>query len=92
MSRTESKIALVVLVALAVVLSVSLEVERAGAAFPGRNGKIAFNTNHGIYTVKANGGGRRKLRGSGFEPAWSPNGKEIAFVREDGDWKISGGL
>ena len=95
MGRTDSKMRLVLLlVASVVVVGVALSAGQAESAFPGRNGKIAFNTNNGIYTVKANGRGRKRLRGAGFEPAWSPNGKQIAFVREDSEgggeiWKMN---
>ncbi|MFN8112266.1 MAG: hypothetical protein U0R51_03610 [Solirubrobacterales bacterium] len=56
---------------------------RAGAAFPGANGRIAFAGKHGIYVTssKRNGivkhlAGDRRTR-----PAWSPNGHRIAFER-----------
>ena len=60
-------------------------VEPAGAAFPGKNGKIAFVhhytvggvfTNYEIYTVNANGTGLDRLTNnpaSDGDPAWSPD-------------------
>ncbi len=53
----------------------------ASATFEGRNGKIAFSRN-GIVLARADGSGFRRLTsGQDFGPAFSPKGKEIAFVR-----------
>jgi TolB protein len=48
--------------------------------------KIAFSRGQfnraGIYTMNADGSGVRKLTDNEtYEPAWSPNGKKIAFTR-----------
>jgi TolB protein len=65
---------------------------RAAAAFPGANGKIAFVRHHyagneiytlNIYTVNVNGSNPTRLtRGERRDPgapAWSPDGRQIAF-------------
>lgn len=63
----------------------------AGAAFPGENGKIAYVTWSGvtglettsIHTVNPNGTGDRRLTVDdrlNLAPAFSPNGKRIAYV------------
>ena len=67
--------------------------ERAGAAFPGTNGKIAFlsdrDGNNEIYTISFSDGkwGNAKRltdnRKSDKTPAFSPNGKKIVWERGD---------
>jgi TolB protein len=57
----------------------------AHAAFPGRNGKIAYvraaNGKNDIWTMRANGSHKRRLTRNASEPAFSPNGKKIVFTR-----------
>ena len=58
----------------------------AEAAFPGKNGKIVFESgisNEEIFTIKANGDNQTRLtntRAGDEDPAFSPNGKMIAFA------------
>jgi Tol biopolymer transport system component len=61
----------------------------AGAAFPGANGKIAFQTNRDlnqnweIYSMNPDGSGQTNLTNNACldaQPAWSPDGSRIAFV------------
>ncbi len=59
------------------------------AAFPGANGKIAFDSdrdgNREIYVMNADGTGLTRLTsGPAFdaEPAWSPDGTKIAFTSD----------
>src|SRR5918993_4906550 len=61
--------------------------EPAGAAFPGQNGKIAFDStrdggNEEIYTMNPNGQGVDPLTNNpkvDSDAAWSPDGNKIAF-------------
>jgi TolB protein len=66
----------------------------AEAAFPGTNGLIAytapynrFSLFHGIYAIDPKTGDEITLS-EGYDdygPAWSPNGREIAFTRDRDD-------
>jgi Tol biopolymer transport system component len=56
------------------------------AAFPGTNGKIAFQTfrdgNAEVYVMNADGSGQTNLSNNPADdtvPDWSPNGAKLAF-------------
>lgn len=73
------------LVAVSVVLAFAATAE---AAYPGRNGKIAFSSNqagnYDIYSIDADGKGLTRLTHDlqeEFEPKFSPDGSRILFVR-----------
>lgn len=67
----------------------------AGAAFPGRDGDIAFDDGNGelgsIYDIHRDGSGLGQLRGGGA-PVYSPGGGRIVFQRliEDPDGQYGG--
>ena len=58
----------------------------AAATFPGGNGKIAFTSNRDgisqIYVMDPSGANQTRLTtpGNASQPAWSPDGKRLAYV------------
>ena len=83
----------------AVVLSVVATLAVAGfasAAFPGHNGRIAFQSNrdgdYEIFTMKPNGTHLRQITHNDLDevaPAFSPNGAKIAFeVGDEPDFQV----
>src|SRR6476646_7944615 len=75
------------LVALPIAIGPMPSASAAHAAFPGSNGKIAFDTQNGegsqIYTVNPDGSGEKRVTkpadGSALFPDWSPDGSRIVF-------------
>ncbi len=63
----------------------------AQSAFPGANGKIAFERGAGILAMSASGRGQRLVPNTGgaSDPVWSPNGRQLAF--EEGADPVTGG-
>lgn len=73
-------------------LVVLFAAQAADAAFPGRNGRIAFYMDRGsgaeIYTMRPDGAGVRRLThlDLGVErPQWSPDGTKIVFQMDKRD-------
>jgi WD40 repeat protein len=67
---------------LAVLVVGALLPASAQAAFPGANGKIAFQRGDDIWTMNPDGSNQVNLTNSAAaerDPAWSPNGTQIAF-------------
>src|SRR5215207_2601870 len=80
-------IAAAVLVACAVASLLAVSEEKAGAAFPGKNGRIAFQDSVSVvYTIdpiNPAGGGKTEVAG-GDHPSYSPDGRRIAYTCSDG--------
>src|SRR5215210_6674971 len=79
-------IAAAVLVACAVAPLLAFSAEKAGAAFPGGNGRIAYQgSDDVIYTIDPINptGGRTKVA-KGEQPSYSSDGTKIAFAASDG--------
>lgn len=81
----------VLLALMALVLTLSGEARPATAAFPGVNGKIAFERTGAfflgeIFAMDPDGSGQTALSNTPLtdtEPAWSPDGTQIAFRQCD---------
>lgn len=60
----------------------------AEAAYPGTNGRIVFEQGGVIYSIRADGSGRRRLTTgtTSHSPRWSPDGRRIAFHRAGDIW------
>ena len=90
-------VAMAVLMACAAAL-LAASAEEAGAAFPGKNGKIAFRAPDGdgtdeIFTSNPDGSAlkqRTKAPGNSVSPSWSADGTKIAFAsnRDGQDFEI----
>jgi len=59
----------------------------ADAAFPGKNGRIAYNSGGVIYTIDPDGSAKTKVtntRVSGYPIDYSPSGKTITYTSYEG--------
>lgn len=78
------------IVLLTIACGLSLTVPSAGAGtFPGANGRIAFSDSSDVQTILPDGSGLQNLTSSpgvyDGEPAWSPDGRKIAYISAQGE-------
>jgi TolB protein len=72
-----------------VVALLAVSQKKAEAAFPGKNGRIAYqgsdqDSNYVIFTIDPDGGGKTEVT-EGSDPSFSADGKKIAYVASDGN-------
>ncbi len=77
--RTRSAAVFAVLVALVASTMAIVSIQGANA-FPGANGKIAFESGGNIWTMNEDGSAAALLRAQGRTPSWSADGSQIAFT------------
>jgi Tol biopolymer transport system component len=58
-----------------------------GPVWSPRRMELAFEANHAVYTVRADGSGKHRLA-LGAEPTWAPDGGSIAFVRAGAVYRV----
>ena len=61
--------------------------QKSEAAYPGKNGRIAYNTSGVIYTINPDGSAKSKVtatRVSGDPIDYSPDGKQITYMSYEG--------
>lgn len=79
-------VGVIALTAMIVFAFQSLGTTPVAATSPGMNGRIFFErlteTSHGIYSIDADGTGIQRIVARAGQPAWSPNGRTLAFVRD----------
>jgi dipeptidyl aminopeptidase/acylaminoacyl peptidase len=85
MGKTNQSKLFAVMAAAALCLLALVAAQPAEAAFPGKNGKIVFQSNragNNIHTINSTGGTVTNLTRSdgNSDPAYSPDGSRIAFV------------
>jgi TolB protein len=81
-------LAVAALLAAAIGAATVLPAPPARAAYPGANGRIAFEQGGVIYSIRPDGSDRRQLTTDtrSHSPRWSPNGRRIAFHRAGDLW------
>jgi dipeptidyl aminopeptidase/acylaminoacyl peptidase len=72
-------------------LAAALAIAPARAAFPGESGRIAYACARDVCTMAPDGSDSRRLTTGGgtFDPAASPDGRQIAFTRGGAIWVMA---
>jgi Tol biopolymer transport system component len=78
---TARRILLAAVALLSVASTGTLDPLPAAATFPGKPGLVAFDNSGSIWTVSPARHGSASEVGDGIEPAFSPNGRLIVFVK-----------
>lgn len=68
---------------ISLVLGLSALAPPAGAAFPGRNGRIAYARDGKVHVMRPDGSGEHRLSlgpGNKSQPSWSPSGNRLVYT------------